>query len=428
MRVMTINSKLNFVFVLMVSVLGLVFFNGRIDAQESLISNTILIENEILLPSVSSQSWTLVEKLDEKEDELSAMPLWLGTKVLKFYENRVSGNGNVTRKKLEDEERDVALKILNVQSGEVRIIKIRIAITSKNGLSIINPSGYKIELATRSNGIQWNKWNSMYKITEPESWIVIKNKYPEWKTEKGKKIIEERIYVPYSLGIHQPEIIEAGREHLRLISQKAFEELTINYVYSRAIPNQLVANISGFSQMMFSRLPLIEGMDFSEFLTDPQISYERVLVLIGSNKGKAYYWTESSAGARGWLQYTPKTYKEIRKLYPAAKLLSDHKTGASDHVNSMKAAILLHDYNLERLVKKFGEKILADPRLEEYLAAAYNGNPDWVHNSLKATISRGLSDWVNTLSATRKDSLGGLRNETKGYIEKIRYLQEKGLP
>ena len=71
---------------------------------------------------------------------------------------------------------------------------------------------------------------------------------------------------------------------------------------------------------------------------------------------------------------------------------------------------------------------MADPRLEEYLAAAYNGNPDWVHNSLKATISRGLSDWVNTLSATRKDSLGGLRNETKGYIEKIRYLQEKGLP
>ena len=422
------NSKLNFIFVFIIFVFGLVFFNGSIDAQESLISNTILVENSALPSPVQFPPWNLLEKLDEKENELSAIPLWLGTKTVIFYENRISGNGNVTRKKLKDEERDVALKILNIQSGEVRIIKIRIAITSKNGLSIISPSGYKIELATRTNGIQWNKWNSMYKITEPGSWIVIKNKYPEWKTEKGKKIMEERVYAPYGPGIHQSEIVEAGREYLHLITRKAFEELATNKVYSRAVPNQLVSNISGLNETMFSRLPLIEGMDFSEFLTNPQASYERVLVLIGSNKDKAYYWTESSAGARGWLQYTPTTYKEIRRLYPAAKLSADHKVGASDHVNSMKAAILLHDYNLDGLVKKFGEKILVDPKLEEYLAAAYNGKPTWVHNSLKATISKGLSDWVNTLSAVRKDSLGGLRNETKGYIEKIRYLQEKGLP
>src|SRR3989344_3157525 len=222
---MSMNSKLNFIFVFMALVFGSVFFNDRIDAQESLISNTILIENGALPLATQLPPWNLLEKLDEKEDELTTMPLWLGTKLVTFYENRISGSGNVTRKKLKDEERDVALKILNAQSGEVRIIKIRIAITSKNGLSIINPSGYKVELATRSNGIQWNKWNSMYKITEPENWIVIKNKYPEWKTKNGKKIVEERIYAPYSPGIHQPEIIEAGREHLRLITQKAFEEI-----------------------------------------------------------------------------------------------------------------------------------------------------------------------------------------------------------
>ncbi|MEK7163668.1 MAG: hypothetical protein AAB768_00825, partial [Patescibacteria group bacterium] len=329
---MSMNSKLNLIFVFIVFVFGLVFFNGRIDAQESLISNTIFVENGALPLSAQLPSWNLLEKLDEKKDELLALPLWLGTKTINFYENRISGNGSITRKKLKDEERDIALKILNVQSGEVRIIKIRIAITSKNGLSIINPSGYKIELATRSNGIQWNKWNSMYKITEPESWIVIKNKYPEWETKNGKKIMEERVYTPYGPGIHQPEVIEAGREHLRLITRKAFEELTVNNVYSRAVPGRLVTDVPSLGQMMFKRLPLIEGMDFSEFLTDPQISYERVLVLIGSNKDKAYYWTESSAGARGWLQYTPKTYKEIRKLYPAAKLLTDHATGASNHI------------------------------------------------------------------------------------------------
>lgn len=422
------NSKLNLIFVFSVLVFGLVFLNGKIEAQELLISNIITVENGASLPSVQLPPWTLVEKLDEKEDELLAMPLWLGTKTISFYENRVSGNGNFTKKKLKDEERDVALKILNIQSGEVRIIKIRVSLTSKNGLKIVSPPEYKIVLATRPNGIQWNKWNSMYKITEPENWIVIKDKYPEWEIKNGKKVIEERIYSPYSLGLHQPEIIETGRKHLRLITQKAFEELTINKVYSRSVPEQLITNVPGLNQMMFNRLPIIEGMDFSEFSTDPQISYERVLVLIGSNKDKAYYWTESRVGARGWLQYTPKTYKEIRKLYPAAQLLTDHKTGASDHVNSMKAAILLHDYNLAGLVKKFGVKILTDPRLEEYLAAAYNGQPIWVHNSLKATISRGLPDWINTLSATRKDSLGGLRNESKGYVKKVRYLQERELP
>jgi len=422
------NLKLNLIFVFTLIVFGMIFFNGRIDAQEALMTNTILVENENSFPSVQPQKWTLIEKLDEKEEELLATPLWLGAKTVIFYEDRVSGSGNITRKKIKDEERDVALKILNFESGEVRVIKIRISITAKEGLKIINPSGYKIELATRTNGIQWNKWNSIYKITEPENWIVIKNKYPEWETKKGKKVVEERIYVPYSSGIHVPEVVEEGREHLRLITQKAFEELAVSKVYSRAVPGQLISDVPGLLQEMFKRLPLIEGMDFSEFLTDPQMSYERVLVLIGSNKERAYYWTESSAGARGWLQYTPKTYGDMRKLYPSAELIVDHKTGASDHVNSMKAAILLHDYNLSLMIKKFGTKILSDPRLEEYLAAAYNGKPTWAHNSLKATISRGLPDWVNTLSATRKDSLGGLRNETKGYIDKIRYLQEKGLP
>jgi len=421
------NAKLNLIFVFSMMIFGLIFLNGKIEAQESLISNTITVENDAPLPSSQPLPWTLIEKLNEKEAELLAVPLWLGTKTISFQENRISGSGGFTKKKLKDEERDVALKILNVQSGEVRIIKIRISITSKNGLSITDTSGYKIELATRSNGIRWNKWNTMYKITEPENWIVIKNKYPEWETKNGKKVIEERVYALYGLGIHQPEVVEAGREYLRLITKEAFKELADSKVDSRAVPDQLVSSLSGLNEMMFRRLPLIEGMDYSEFLTNPQASYERVLVLIGSNRDKAYYWTESSAGARGWLQYTPRTYKDIRKSYPAAQLLVDHKIGASNHLNSMKAAILLHDYNLARLVKKFGNKILVDPRLEEYLAAAYNGNPNWVHNSLKATISRGLPDWVNTLSATRKDSLGGLRKETKGYIEKIRYLQEKNL-
>lgn len=422
---MSMNSKLNLTLIVLLCLVIFSLLNKGLDAEEMIPVNTVFIENSPLYSLPASPSWNLLDKLQEKEDELLKTPLWIGVKEIAFYENRIAGNGSITKKKLRDEERDIALKILNIDSGEVRIIKIRITIDSKNGLRVVSPAGYKIDIPARVNGIRWNKWNNVYQITEPQDWIVLKNKYPE---RVNSKKVEERIYSPYSPEIHRSELVEAGREHLHSIVQKAFKDLKDKKVYSKAVPGQLVSDVPALSEEMFSRLPLIEGMDFSEFKDDPNKSYERVLVLIGSNGNNAYYWTESSAGARGWLQYTPKTYRDIRKAYPAAKLDVNHKTGASDHVNSMEAAILLHDSNLATLVKKFGVKILEDQKLEEYLAGAYNGAPVWVHNSLKATIAKGLSDWMNALSPTRKDSLGGLRNETKGYMLKIRYLQERNLP
>lgn len=421
---MNISSKINLIIVLGSIAFGSVFMNTGLSAQESILTKTFLVESEFR-PAVSPDKlWTLAQKMEEKETEFLATPVSVAVKAKIFYENRISGNGKMTRKKLQEEEKDIALKILNLDSGEVKIIKIKIVI-NKNGLSIISPSAYKITIAPRTNGILWNKWNTMYKISEPAGWIVLKNKYPE---RISAKKVEERVYTPYSDEIHTAEMVEAGRKYLREVATEAFRDLKEKKVYSRAVPDTLISDLSALNHDIFVRLPLIEGMDFSEFVIDPVKSYERVLVLIGSNKERAYYWTESSASARGWLQYTPKTYKSMAKTYPSAKLMADHKTGASDHVNSMKAAILLHDYNLAELVKKFGNKILDDPRLEEYLAAAYNGNPTWTFNSLRATISKGLPDWVNTLSATRKDHLGGLRNETKGYIDKIRYLKENNLP
>ena len=63
------NSKLNLIFVFAVLMFGLVFLNSKIEAQESLISNTISVQNHTLLSFIQSQPWTLVEKLNEKEDE-----------------------------------------------------------------------------------------------------------------------------------------------------------------------------------------------------------------------------------------------------------------------------------------------------------------------------------------------------------------------
>jgi len=124
------------------------------------------------------------------------------------------------------------------------------------------------------------------------------------------------------------------------------------------------------------------------------------------------------------LQFTPATYAQLVKAYPKAALIKDFKTGAADHLNSFKAAILLYDQNLKGLIKSNGTKVLQDLNLEEYLAASYNGAPSRASKSLAASILSGIQDWVNALSGKK----GGLATETKGYLAKLRYLQDHNVP
>ena len=418
------NSKLNFILVGLLVFGALIIFESHSDAQ--ILPNRIIeVENTPLPPS---KLWSLVKKMDEEDDLLKNLPLNVSTKSLNFYENRITQKGDkisVSKKKLTEQNKDIGLKIMNIDTGEIRIIKVSTKV-QKDGIELITPPGYQIDIVERANGIRWNKWNTLYKIISPEGWLVLKNKYPnvKEKTQKitiknkaGKKrtiskkfsTVEEFVYSPYSGELHTPELIEAGRVYLKSVVRAAMADLKVH---------------SALSPYFFARLPILEQTDMTEFLIDPRTSVDRVLVMIGANKDVAFKKTGSKAGALGWVQFTPKTYNGIRKAYPAARLIPDFETGAADHLNSMKAAILLYDYNLNNFTTKHGNKILGDPRLEEYLAAAYNGKPSRVSSSLKASILAGLSDWVDALSFKR----GGLANETKGYMMKIRYLQEKGLP
>ncbi len=436
---MRMKYKLNIILTALGIFLVFIFFQTTLDAQ---IISGKMIEYEntpLVLPPFIS----LVEKLEEKEDLLRDLHLEASSKSLEFYEDRVADNGgkvSVIRKKSTEQNKDIGLKIMNKDTGEVRIIKISLKV-QKDGIKIISPSGYQIEITERSNGIRWNRWNTHYDIVSPQGWLVLKNKYPDIdeetrkvtvKDKRGKtKIVNKKVYVvkefiysPYSGELHTPELVEAGREYLKAVAKEALADLKDKGVYSKALPDTLVAELSMLPPVFFERLPILEHTDMTEFVEDSQKSIERVLVLIGANKSVAFSKTGSKAGALGWVQYTSKTYNSIRKAYPAAKLMPDFVTAASDHKNSMKAAILLYDYNLAGLIKKQGQGIIKSPRLEEYLAASYNGSPSRVFGSLKASITYKLEDWINSLSSKK----GGLADETKGYMVKIRYLQEKGLP
>jgi len=83
---------------------------------------------------------------------------------------------------------------------------------------------------------------------------------------------------------------------------------------------------------------------------------------------------------------------------------------------------LLHDLNLASLIKAFGPNIANDPKLEEYLAAAYNTGVRRVINVVRAARAKRSADWAQARGVQ------GLLAETKGYIAKLRYIASHPSP
>lgn len=414
-------------------------------------SRSIDIEPSIspALSSTGTYSWNILDKLTEKDDELSKVSVSIGPQEMVYYENRISvlsygtqgeclkKHGvwdevhnlckSITRKRLLDKERTIGLKLLNVETGSVEVIKAQTKIT-KDGVNIIAPEGYQIETVERPNGIRWNYWNTMYKVTAPTDMTVIKNFFPREETaissrvvkgkvvRKTKRVVTGLLYVPYGEYLDQDVVVAEGKNYIKAVVLRAFANLRERDVKSKFF-NQPVADIEALSPRFFERLPLLEQSDLTEFKIDPARTARRVLILIGANKEIAFAPTCNRASACGWIQFTPRTYSSIRRANPAAKLATDFKKGAADHVNVMMAAILLHQTNLVELVRRYGGGIMDDPHLEEYLAAAYNGAPRWVHQSLNATLGKAISDWTKHL-----------RSETHGFMYKLRYLVANDLP
>ena len=88
----------------------------------------------------------------------------------------------------------------------------------------------------------------------------------------------------------------------------------------------------------------------------------------------------------------------------------------------MKAAVLLHDHHLAVLVNAFGDCIVADPKLEEYLAAAYNTGVGRVKSVLAVALRTKAADWAKASGKKKTEHLLG---ETKGYITKLRFLRDQ---
>lgn len=391
---------------------------------------------QIAPPIPEIPQWTLLDKILEEDAELKTIQLKVGDIETPYKEERISrdSKGRISHRtiKTKDYEREIALKLLNTITGKTEIIKI-----VKIGDGLISPEEYKIEVVARPSGIAWNAWNTFYRVVEPEDRIVIKNAYPTIKSLKtitqtitnknGKKqkikkrvpdVVENVIYVPYSDSLKTQEILVKGKSDLIKIVQSAKDLLDQRDVHSKAFPDKLITEV--LPAEYYLRRPTIEHIDYGEFILDPDGTVERFLTILATNQEKAWSETCNKFGACGLYQFTNNgssgTYRTVVKKYPEAQLIKDFEPGASNQINSAMAAMLLDDLNLAELVKRYGDKILKDPKLEEYLAASYNGAPKWVHKSLNAALGKNI-EWGKHL-----------RRETKEFIVKLRYLRDNDLP
>ena len=336
-----------------------------------------------------------------------------------------SASLSYTEKRGEIEEKQIALAVMDTLTGDVfeKRIWIRqddisdLATRRFEGIELELDRGYSPERPVRAEIIWWNSFNSIYRI-EPTHYVVVANKYliPSeiipGLSEDHTSEYAEIIYVPYSKGIHHPQLVTEGEEYLKSVVDRAYKELERDKIMSQADPDKLA--IESATKDFVKRIIVTEHMDpdlLAVAEDGGKLLAERVYVIIGTNKEMAYYFTSSSANARGIAQFIKSTYDTIVDKYPDAGLIQDFRLGTSTHSNIVKGMVLLFDNNRKYLGNLLNE--INEDEVELALAASYNGSPRWVRESI---ILYG-DDWLKY-----QDVNPILRPETFGYLKKLRSL------
>lgn len=215
---------------------------------------------------------------------------------------------------------------------------------------------------------------------------------PGESLNNGSKII----YVPYSDELAEGQIIILGRLYLESKIKEAGKELERLAVYSKAVSGRLVSAI--FPEELLFNIGLIEHIDHDEFgALGPVKTGEKVLVQLALNKEDTFRYAVSSAKALCLMQIMPSTYREVRQLYPQAKLPVSSERGSCEHKESIKAAYLVLDSKLARMPLGFQQAFLREPeKYGVFLAAAYNGGSDraaeWYQKFTPERLAKILKD------------------------------------
>jgi len=293
-----------------------------------------------------------------------------------------------------------ALRFINVMKNGVKLKMISDDIT---GLRV-----------TFANGV-----NSTFRSDRGE--VVVAVRYSISKSIGTKKQPKFKnwdvLYTPYSAGIHTPEMVRAGTVFVDASYAKAMEEIRASGAKSKAYPEKTLAEATDLE--LAKLIIMIEHVDNTSVQADALRQVERFLVTMAANKEDAYAYSRSPVGALGTVQFMPKSYEYVTKLYPSLKLDTQFERAMINPVNAFKAQMAYQDYLLAQFPKESRAKANLFPSFtQELVAAAYNGGA--------ARVKKAMVVWEENLNMKERLHVlerSRLRLETAQYITKLRLVR-----
>jgi hypothetical protein len=333
----------------------------------------ILLVGSFPRTTIAAEQCSICGKIEQAKKDLAGITIRHSNKTIAYHEELVLFGTKVSVKDWSWKE--IALVVMHPVTQETKIIKIR-----KTGIDFQSmDKGFAVSINPRLNGHVWNSFNTNYEIINSNDnthWLVLANKYMPYKKSAtvGGKEISTVIYTPFTddlwASAYKEELLRAGDLYLRNTIKNAYAELESKNILSKAIPGKKLSEV--VSPELIYTLILTEHIDPDEFSENEKKMAERVLIILGANTSSAFNLSTSSASARGIAQFIKGTYEnDVRKNYKAAGL-SSYLTGTRDHKESLKAAILLCDINLMKILAAFSSDAVSAIQ-PQMLAASYNG-------------------------------------------------------
>jgi hypothetical protein len=186
------------------------------------------------------------------------------------------------------------------------------------------------------------------------------------------------VYLPFTEDTFDPGFVSSGKEFLLATARKAIDELRLAQVRSAAFPGELLADAIPLS--VITTLAVIEQTDDADYVQKQTVAFDEVLSQYGLKQEEAYRYSVSSANALGPMQFTNRrgngTYSLVVRRCRGANLDPSFESGATNLLNSMKAAVCLLDLELAGMRADIRNAYRANPEvLGIFPVAAYNGGP-----------------------------------------------------
>jgi len=253
------------------------------------------------------------------------------------------------------------------------------------------------------------------------------------------------VYLPFSEDTLDPSFVSGGTEFLLSTARKAIEELRAAKAPSAAFPGELLADV--VPPEVLTTLAVIEQTDDADYVAKDEAAFNEVLSQYGLKREEAYRYSVSRAGALGPMQFTNRkgkgTYALVVRRCPEARIDPNFERGATNLLNSMKAAVCLFDIELAQMRPEIRTAYHDNMKvLGIFPVAAYNGGPRNVAKlygvlkrmgirleDLRPPGEESLADQVTCPCLWKEDAMGirpvaipKYNNENRWYIQKYQSI------